>query len=272
MPHHPDLESNLESTPESTSTPSLDSALEPVLDSTLDSAAESTLAQNLARIQAQVESASRAYALAQNLPAHSVQIIAVSKYQSLESMRALAAAGQRAFGENRVQDLRAKAHALHHNDTPIKWHFIGTLQRNKINTLLALSPTLIHSIDSLELALTLDEKCKAMDRIQPVLLQVNSANEPSKHGFSLESSLDAFAHIYAHCPHLRLRGLMCIGAHTSDIGAVVESFARTKSLYDALCAHFAGVDTLSMGMSGDFAHAIAQGATMVRIGSALFAN
>ena len=156
--------------------------------------------------------------------------------------------------------------------TPIEWHFIGTLQRNKINALLSLRPTLIHSIDSLELALALDERCKAQGRIQPVLLQVNAANEPSKHGFSLESTCDAFAQIRAHTSHLRLQGLMTIGAHTQDISAVVESFARTKALYDTLRAAYSDIETLSMGMSGDFMHAIMQGANMVRIGSALFSG
>lgn len=238
------------------------------------------LAHNLAHITQQIQTAAAQYQKQHNLSKHTIKLIAVSKYQNLDSMRALYLAGQYAFGENRVQDLRDKQRgfcsALDNlaptapASTPIEWHFIGTLQRNKINSLLALSPTLIHSIHSLELALSLNEKCRAKDRIQPVLLQVNAANEPSKHGFSLESTCDAFSHIRAHCPHLRLQGLMCIGAHTHDTQAIEESFARTKALYDTLQAHFAGVETLSMGMSGDFAYAIKQGANMVRIGSALF--
>lgn len=235
----------------------------------------SMLAQNLARITQQVNAASHAYARAQNLPAHHVQIIAVSKYQSLESIHALYQAGQHAFGENKVQDLRTKAQAPQsiqtpHNQPEITWHFIGTLQRNKINTLLALSPALIHSIDSIELALALDERCKKLGRIQRVLLQVNSANEPSKHGFSPESTLDTFARISSQAHNLQICGLMTIGAHTQELTRIQESFQKTKELYDCMKAQSPHIDTLSMGMSGDFTHAIMQGANMVRIGSALF--
>lgn len=252
---------------------------------TQERARQTRIASNLALITRQIDAATERYQAKAGITGHKVTLVAVSKYQDVESMRALYLAGQRAFGENRVQDLRQKASELERllaqppyqvtlkpqaPQTPIEWHFIGTLQRNKINHLLALSPTLIHSIDSIELALSLDERCKAQGRIQPALLQVNAANEPSKHGFSLESTCDAFAHIRARTSHLRLQGLMTIGAHTQDISAVVESFARTKALYDTLRAAYSDVETLSMGMSGDFMHAIEQGANMVRIGSALF--
>lgn len=249
---------------------------------TQERARQARIASNLTIITRQIDAATERYQAKAGITGHKVTLIAVSKYQDVESMRTLYLAGQRAFGENRVQDLRQKAGELEENlaqppyqpapksPKSIKWHFIGTLQRNKINHLLALSPTLIHSIDSIELALSLDERCKAQGRIQPALLQVNAASEPSKHGFSLESTCDAFAHIRARTSHLRLQGLMTIGAHTQDIGAVVESFARTKALYDTLRAAYSDVETLSMGMSGDFMHAIEQGANMVRIGSALF--
>lgn len=249
---------------------------------TQERARQARIASNLALITRQIDAATERYQAKAGITGHKVTLVAVSKYQDIESMRALYLAGQRAFGENRVQDLRQKASELEENlaqppyqaapnpQKSIKWHFIGTLQRNKINHLLSLHPTLIHSIDSLELALSLDERCKAQGRIQPALLQVNAASEPSKHGFSLESTCDAFAHIRARTSHLRLQGLMTIGAHTQDIGAVVESFARTKALYDTLRAAYSDVETLSMGMSGDFMHAIEQGANMVRIGSALF--
>lgn len=233
---------------------------------------QARIASNLSCVMRQIQAAAQAYQTKTGIAEHRVKLIAVSKYQDIDSMRALHLAGQCAFGENKVQDLRQKVgeFAVIAHAKPIEWHFIGTLQRNKINALLALSPTLIHSIDSLELALALDERCKAQGRIQPVLLQVNAANEPSKHGFSLESTCDAFAQIRAHTSHLRLQGLMTIGAHTQDISAVVESFARTKALYDTLRAAYNDVEILSMGMSEDFAYAISQGATMVRIGSALF--
>ena len=244
------------------------------------------IASNLALITRQIDAATQAYQAKAGITGHKVKLIAVSKYQSLESIFALYLAGQRAFGENRVQDLRQKTGELERllaqpqvapkpqisqaPQTPIEWHFIGTLQRNKINALLSLRPTLIHSIDYLELALALDERCKAQGRIQRVLLQVNSANEPSKHGFSPESTIEAFARISSQARNLQICGLMTIGAHTQDIARIQESFQKTKELYDCMKAQSSHIDTLSMGMSGDFAYAISQGATMVRIGSALF--
>lgn len=233
---------------------------------------QARIASNLSCVMRQIQIAAQAYQTKTGIAEHRVKLIAVSKYQDIDSMRALHLAGQCAFGENKVQDLRQKVgeFAVIAPAKPIEWHFIGTLQRNKINHLLALRPTLIHSIDSLELALALDERCGKLGRIQRVLLQVNSANESSKHGFSPESTLEAFARISSQARNLQICGLMTIGAHTQDIARIQESFQKTKELYDCMKAQSSHINTLSMGMSGDFAYAISQGATMVRIGSALF--
>ena len=241
------------------------------------------IVDNLARIQSSIEHCAKEYAKHNHLVAHKVTLVAVTKYQSVDSIIALHNLGHCVFGENKVQDLKAKIQAINaikenldsnklvkttkqHLEVPFFWHFIGTLQTNKINALLALQPILIHSVDSFALALTLDERCKRIDHIQDVLLQVNAANEATKHGFSLESAYDAFLEIRHKVTNLRLRGIMSIGAHSEDKAVVYDSFARTKELYDKI----PDVDTLSMGMSEDFVEAIACGSNMVRIGSALF--
>ena len=230
--------------------------------------------QNLKSIQDKIQKYSQIYTQKHNIKTHDIKLIAVSKYHSTQEILALHSLGQCCFGENKVQDLRQKIGEIDSkslvSNNPIEWHFIGTLQHNKINSLLALRPALIHSIDSIPLALAIDEKCLGLDIIQPVLLQVNSANEPSKHGFSLECAKEAFLEIKDRAKNLNLCGVMTIGAHSDDRNKINDSFAITKELYDSLSS--AGASVLSMGMSGDFDLAIQNGANMLRIGSALFSH
>lgn len=235
--------------------------------------------QNLKSIQDKIQKYSQIYTQKHGIKTHDIKLIAISKYHSTQEILALHSLGQCSFGENKVQDLKQKISEIDSksfinknsiDNNPIKWHFIGTLQRNKINSLLALRPALIHSIDSLPLALAINEKCLELGIIQPVLLQVNSANEPSKHGFSLECAKEVFLEIKECAKNLNLCGIMTIGAHSDDRGKINDSFAITKELYDSLSS--AGATVLSMGMSGDFDLAIQNGANMLRIGSALFAT
>lgn len=230
--------------------------------------------QNLKSIRDKIQKYSQIYAQKHNIKTHEIKLIAVSKYHSTKEILALHSLGQCYFGENKVQDLRQKIGEIDSKNlaskNSIKWHFIGTLQRNKINSLLALRPALIHSIDSLPLAIAIDEKCLELGIIQPVLLQVNSADEPSKHGFSLECAKEAFLEIKDRAKNLNLCGIMTIGAHSDDRSKINDSFAITKELYDSLSS--AGASVLSMGMSGDFDLAIQNGANMLRIGSALFSH
>ena len=195
---------------------------------------------------------------------HIVKIVAASKYVDANAIRDLYAIGQRAFGENKVQDLMAKAEAL--EDLPIEWHFIGTLQKNKINHLLSLNPHLIHSIDSLELAHALNERLERDGKTLRALVQVNSAFEESKSGFLPEAFSEAYAQIREECPRLQLQGIMSIGAHVEDTAIVRKSFETTRRLFDAL----PGASICSMGMSSDFELAIECGSNMVRLGSILF--
>lgn len=195
---------------------------------------------------------------------HIVKIVAASKYVDEDAIRNLYAIGQRAFGENKVQDLIAKSEGL--NDLPLEWHFIGNIQKNKINHLLTLNPYLIHSIDSVELARALNERLERENKRLRALVQVNSAYEDTKAGFTPEALLDAFSEIRETCPRLQLMGIMSIGAHTDELKTLTKSFETTRSLFDRLN----NVSVCSMGMSGDFERAIECGSNMVRLGSILF--
>ncbi len=195
---------------------------------------------------------------------HIVKIVAASKYVDSQAIKALYAIGQRAFGENKVQDLVAKSEAL--EDLPIEWHFIGNLQKNKINHLLACNPSLIHSIDSLELALALNDRLERENKNLRALVQVNSAYEETKNGFLPEELNEKYAQIAETCPRLNLQGLMSIGAHVDDLKRIQKSFETTRTLFDSL----KGATVCSMGMSTDFELAIECGSNMIRLGSLLF--
>lgn len=195
---------------------------------------------------------------------HIVKMVAVSKYVDELAIEALYAIGQRAFGENKVQSLQLKATAL--DALPLEWHFIGSLQKNKINALISLNPALIHSIDSVELALALNDRLAREGKNVSALIQINSAYESTKSGFLPEASLQAYAQIQEQCPHIHLKGVMSIGAHTHDRLTIQKSFERTRLIFDQL----PNATICSMGMSEDFELAIACGSTLVRLGSILF--
>jgi pyridoxal phosphate enzyme (YggS family) len=194
---------------------------------------------------------------------HIVQLIAISKYSSSDEVRVLYEAGQRAFGENKVQDLKQKMADL--EDLPIAWHFVGTLQKNKINNLIDLNPTLMHSLDSLDLAEELDKKLKAKNKTMNCLLQVNSANEDTKSGVNPTNAVAIYKEIEEKYSNIKLKGIMSIGAHVDDKQVILESFKTTKSIYDETSG-----SVCSMGMSSDFQLAINEGSNMIRVGSALF--
>ena len=195
-----------------------------------------------------------------------VRIIAVGKYTEIENLRTLYELGQRAFGENQVQQLGERIEAL--DDLPLEWHMIGRLQTNKINKLIELRPALMHSLDSLDLAEALDKRLDAKNETMECLLQVNSAGEATKAGVAPEAAIDTYQEIAERFPHVKLRGVMTIGAHTEDAKIIQQSFEATHAIYETLQKE--GADTCSMGMSSDYELAIACGSNMVRIGSALF--
>lgn len=193
-----------------------------------------------------------------------IKIVAISKYSTTKEIEKLYRIGQRAFGENKVQDLRAKSSEL--EDLPLEWHFVGNLQKNKINNLLDISPALFHGLDSLELAHELQKKLEAREMTLEALLQINSAKEESKHGVIPEDAVAIYNQIKKECPNIHLRGVMSIGAHSDNRAVVKKSFETTYDIYKQLD----GATICSMGMSGDFELAIECGSNMVRLGSIMF--
>ncbi|WP_297813377.1 YggS family pyridoxal phosphate-dependent enzyme [uncultured Helicobacter sp.] len=195
-----------------------------------------------------------------------VRIVAVSKYSTQEEIAMLYACGQRAFGENKVQDFKEKSQFL--ESLPLEWHFIGSLQSNKINMLLSLNPFMLQSLHSLELAEQLQKRLHKENKNLRTLLQVNSAKEASKSGFMPEITYEMYLKIQESCPNLKLCGLMSIGAHTNDKTEIQKSFELTHKIFESL--QNKGAEVLSMGMSDDFELAIACGSNCVRLGSVLF--
>jgi PLP dependent protein len=195
---------------------------------------------------------------------HIVKIVAVSKYSSADEIRALYEMGQRAFGENKVQDLRDKSIEL--DELPLEWHFIGNLQSNKINQLINLDPFLFQGLDSLKLAQELDKRLEKNGSTMHALLQINAAKEETKHGVLPEEASDLYETIKATCKNITLKGVMSIGAHSQERKTVQKSFETTYSIFSTL----KDASICSMGMSSDFELAIECGSNMVRIGSLMF--
>ena len=192
-----------------------------------------------------------------------VQIVAVTKYtNNTEVLKKLYNEGQRAFGENRVQDMEEKVYAL--SNLPIEWHFIGNLQKNKINKLLKLNPFMIQSINSFELAQAINKRANKPIRC---LLEINSAKEEAKHGLAPEFAIDTYLKIKEELPNINLQGVMTIGAHVDDEKEIRKSFRLTYEIFEKLKLY--GARICSMGMSGDFEIAIEEGSNMIRVGSAL---
>ncbi|WP_295421705.1 YggS family pyridoxal phosphate-dependent enzyme [Sulfurovum sp.] len=197
---------------------------------------------------------------------HIVKLVTVAKYTELENIRTLYELGQRAFGENQVQQLKERMAAL--EELPLEWHMIGTLQKNKINNLIDLRPALMQSLDSIELAQELNKKLEAKNSKMHCLLQMNTANEKTKSGVSAEQAVDIYQEIKENYPNIILKGVMTIGAHTEDTKLIQQSFETTHSIYEKLEKD--GATICSMGMSGDYQLAIKCGSNLVRVGSALF--
>jgi len=192
-----------------------------------------------------------------------VQIVAVTKYtKDTEPLKKLFSEGQRAFGENRVQDMEEKIKKL--NNLPIEWHFIGNLQKNKINKLLSLNPFMIQSINSYKLAEAIDKRAKKPVRC---LLEINSSKESTKHGLAPEMAVETYVQIKENLKNINLQGVMTIGAHSEDKKEIRKSFQTTYNIFEKLKPY--GAKICSMGMSGDFEIAIEEGSNMIRIGSAL---
>jgi hypothetical protein len=193
-------------------------------------------------------------------------LVAVSKTHPAEMVRAAAAAGQRDFGENYVQEALAKIAAL--SDLPLAWHFIGPIQSNKTRAI-AESFHWVHSVDREKIAVRLSDARPAHLPPLNVCIEVNVSGEASKSGVAPEE-LAALAKHVSSLPRLALRGLMAIPEPTPDAELQRRRFRMLRELKDALVGEGLALDTLSMGMSADLETAIAEGATMVRVGTAIF--
>ena len=203
-------------------------------------------------------------------PVQSVTLLAVSKTFGVDAVREAHAAGQRAFGENQVQEALAKNDALRDLRASIEWHLIGPLQSNKTREAATVFDW-VHSVDRIKLAERLSAQRPAGLLPLQVCLQVNTSGEASKSGVA-PAATAALAHAVAALPRLRLRGLMAIPAPVADFDTQHAAHRVLRELFDTLRAQGLDLDTLSMGMSGDLEAAVAAGATIVRVGTAVFGS
>lgn len=198
-----------------------------------------------------------------------VTLVAVSKTKPNEDIMEAYNAGQRIFGENKVQELSSKYESLPRD---IEWHMIGHLQRNKVKYI-APFVSLIHGVDSLRLLEEIDKQASKVNRVQDVLLQIHIAKESSKFGldetelFEILNQLDTFNHV-------NVRGLMGMATFTEDPNTIINEFSSLKQLFDRAKNKFpsSNLTILSMGMSGDYTMAIENGSTMIRVGSSIFGD
>jgi len=218
------------------------------------------LCERIARVREAIARAEQRY----GRPAGSVSLLAASKAQPIERIRAAAKCGQRLFGENYVQEAEAKITQL----GELHWHYIGPIQANKTRKIAALFEW-VHSVDRLKIAKRLDAQRAEIGAPLQVCLQINISGEPDKAGIPLEE-LPRLAEQVAALENLRLHGLMAIPAVTNDSDQQRRTFAAVREALENLNRRGHRLDTLSIGMSADLEAAIAEGATVVRIGTAIF--
>ncbi len=213
----------------------------------------------------------------------SVTLVAVTKYASLDLVRAMVELGMTELGESRVQELIRRAAMVREwigrrawdsaasSLKPPRWHMVGHLQRNKVRPVLPWVE-MIHSVDSLRLAEEIDLEAAKLDRRIPILLEVNAADEPGKFGVAVAATTHLAEQVHS-LRHVELRGLMALAPLTQDASVIRQTFQRVRELFDEVIGERIcgpAFRDLSLGMSNDFEYAIEFGATYVRIGSALF--
>lgn len=222
------------------------------------------IADKLAQVHSRIASA----CMAAGRPVQSVTLLAVSKTFGVDAIAEAHAAGQRRFGENYVQEAIEKVAALEGLEPRPEWHLIGPLQSNKTRVVAATFDW-VHTVDRLKIAERLSAQRPSVLAPLSVCLQVNVSGEASKSGLA-PGEVGAVAHAVAALPRLRLRGLMAIPEVTGDVAAQRRPFRALRALFDQLRGEGLALDTLSAGMSDDLEAAILEGATMVRVGSAIF--
>lgn len=224
-----------------------------------------TIAENLKIVQNKIQKACDLSLRSRR----EVTLIAVSKTKPVELIYEAIQEGQYTFGENKVQELKNKAETIENRD--IHWHMIGHLQSNKVKYLPGIVD-LIHSVENEKLALEIEKQAAKHDLTMNILCEVNVADEDSKYGLKVNEVPD-FARFISTLPHISLKGLMTVAPYTSNPETNRPHFKELKTLMESINReNIPGVhmDTLSMGMSGDYEIAIQEGATMVRIGTAIF--
>ena len=224
---------------------------------------QETIKNNILQIRERIAAA----ALRAGRSPEDITLIAVSKTHPAEAVDAAAACGILDFGENKVQELVSKQPLV---KAPVRWHLIGHLQTNKVRQVVG-KTVLIHSMDSLHLAQEIDKRSAAAGIVSDILVQVNAAEEESKFGAGLAEAEELVLQVAESFKNIRIRGLMEIAPYAEDPEDIRIYFRQVAQLYEKLkCAGLAAFDTLSMGMSHDFETAIEEGATHIRVGTAIF--
>ncbi|ULX57955.1 YggS family pyridoxal phosphate-dependent enzyme [Ectothiorhodosinus mongolicus] len=227
-------------------------------------ASANTLCARIDAVRATIDRAAKQY----GRRSEDVTLLAVSKTRTADEIRQAVACGQRAFGENYASELQEKSAVL--ADKALSWHFIGPVQSNKTR-LIAERADWLHSLDRERIARRLNDQRPEQRPALNVCIQVNISDEPSKSGVAPEEILGLAEQIRA-LPRLRLRGLMAIPAPTDDPAQQRQAFAQLRACLEDLQTRGYELDTLSMGMSDDLEAAIAEGATIVRVGTAIFGS
>ncbi len=220
------------------------------------------IAENIKSLQQRIERKCSGV----NRKSSEIKLIAVSKTFDVEDIEKVFEEGLRDFGENKAQELSSKYELL---GDKITWHFIGHLQRNKVRNVVP-AAAYIHSVDSLQLASEINKYAARNNKIQKILLQVKTSEEESKFGIENKSELIDLALYCRQYSNVQLEGLMTIAPLTEDEKLIRQSFRQLRKLKDELNSQDFNLKELSMGMTSDFEIAIEEGATMLRIGSAIF--
>ena len=222
----------------------------------------SEIKERLAHVMERIEAARKRSPYGQD-----VTLVAVTKFHPIEDMEEAISLGVKEVGENRIQEMEEKHRIL---TVPVIWNLQGHLQKNKVKKAVAMAD-LIQSADSLSIMKEIDKRAGEIDKVQPVLLEFNISGEESKHGLKAEA-MEAAVELAKMLPHLRVVGLMCMAPNYEDVEMTRPVFHKAHEMWENLKTYFPDgqISILSMGMTHDFEIAIEEGATMVRIGTAIF--
>jgi pyridoxal phosphate enzyme (YggS family) len=222
------------------------------------------IAENLAHLRAKIEETCKR----SGRKPDEVKLIAVSKYFGVDSIIEAKNCGLTDFGENRAQELTLKYEKLGNDVT---WHFIGTLQKNKVKYAVN-AAELIHSVDSIELVEEINARAEKLGKVQKILLEVKTSEEGTKSGLETENEILSIVKRCSELKNIELKGLMTMATLTEDANIIRKSFRDLRNLKDKINNKGYNLTELSMGMTSDFEIAIEEGATMIRIGSAIFGD